>query len=81
MADNLITAVQIRKLLDVEIHPDFRTYGAQGLLVNLVQNIFHTLEKEVCFLNTHKISLPQSHQEGPFQDVCGGLNSKRSQIN
>ena len=41
-ADNLITAVTTGSLSDVDIHPDFflNPCGAQGLLVNLVQNIF-----------------------------------------
>ena len=37
MADNLITAVERGKLLDVDILPDFwNPCAAQGLLVNLV---------------------------------------------
>ena len=43
-------------------------YGAQGLLANLVQNIFaQTREKEVFFLNIRKISLAQTSQERPFK--------------
>ena len=38
-ADNLITAVKTGGLLDVDIHPNLRTHGAEGLLDYLVQNM------------------------------------------
>ena len=61
-ADNLITAVQTRKLLDVDIHPDFRTF-----LSTWCKTFLHTREKEVFFLNTPTISLVQTPKEDHFK--------------
>ena len=70
-ADNLIAAVQTRKLLDVDIHPNFRTLVEHKAFSSTwCRTLMHTTEKEVCFLNTLKISLAQTLQEGPFE-VCG----------
>ena len=67
-ADNLITALQTGKLLDVDIHPDFRTrMEHKAFLSTWCKTFLHTREKEVFFLSTLKISLVQTHQEGPFQ--------------
>ena len=86
-ADNLITAVQTGKLLDVDIHPDFRTLlERQAFLSTWCRTFMHTWEKEVFFLSTLKISLAQTHQEGPFQvmfvrtqqtNVQGEVNTRK----
>ena len=60
-ADNLITAVQTGKLM---------------LTFTLISGtLWSTREKEV-FLNTLKISLAPTPQEGPFQVVCGDTADK-----
>ena len=68
-ADNLITAVQTGKLLD----PDFRTLMEhKAFLSTWCRTFLHTMEKEVFFLNTLKISLAQTPQQGPFQVMFVG---------
>ena len=60
-ADNLITAVQTRKLLDIDIHPDFRTLMEhKTFLSTWCKTFLHTREKEAFFLNTLKIPLAQT---------------------
>ena len=67
-ADNLITVVQTGTLPDVDIHLDFRTLMEhKAFLSTWCKTFLHTREKEVVFLNTHKISLVQTPQGGPFQ--------------
>ena len=57
-----------RKLLEVDIHPDFRTLMEhKAFLSTWCKTFMHTREKEVFFLNTLKISLAPIHQEGLFQ--------------
>ena len=66
-ADNLITAVKTGRLLDVEIHPNFRTLKEQkGFLSTGCRTFTHAKEKDVFFLNTLKVSLAPTPQEGPF---------------
>ena len=49
-SDNLITAVKTGRLLDVEIHPNFRKLiGTKGFLFYMVRNI-HGHNGEWCFL-------------------------------
>ena len=68
MADSLITGVTTGRLLDVDIHPDFRTLMEhKAFLSTWCKTFLHTMEKEVFFLNTLKISLAQTPQGGPFQ--------------
>ena len=79
-AENLITAVQTGKLLDVDSHPDFRTLMEhKAFLSTWCNTILHTREKEVFFLNTLKISLKQTLQEGPFQVMFVGAQQPREQ--
>ena len=75
---NLITAVKTGTLLDVDIHPDFRTLMEhKAFLSTWCRTFMHTREKEVFFLNTLKISLAQTPQEGPISgDVCGDSTDK-----
>ena len=55
-ADNLITAVKTRKLLDVDIHSDVRTrMKHKAFLSTWCRKIIDTVEKEVFFLNTRKL--------------------------
>ena len=71
-ADNLITAVKTRKLLDVHIHPDFRTLMEhKAFLSTWCRTFMHTREKEVFFLNTLKISCTNSPRRTTSGDVCG----------
>ena len=74
-ADHLITAVKTRKLLDVDIHPDYRTFMEhEGLLVNhlVIKNFMHTSEKEVFFQNTAQdLPCTNSPRRTISGDVCG----------
>ena len=66
-ADNLITAVQTGKLLDVDIHPDFRTLMEhKAFLFSWWRTFLHTMEKDMFFLNDLSISLEPTPQEGQF---------------
>ena len=66
-ADNLITAVKTGRLLDVEIHPNYRTPTAQKALVSTwCKTFMHTTEKDMFFSNALRISLAQTPREGPF---------------
>ena len=79
-ADNLITAVQTGKLLDVDIHPDFRTpFEHKAFLSTWCKTFLHTREKEVFFLSSLKISLAQTPQEGPFQVMFLGTQQQKKQ--
>ena len=79
-ADNLITAVQTGKLLDVNTHPDFRTLMEhKAFLSTWCKTFLHRREKEVLFLNTLKISLAQTPQEGPFQVKFVGTQQQKKQ--
>ena len=61
--DNLIIAVKTGRLLDVDIHPDFRTFMEHKALSTWCGTFMHTV------LNALKISLTSTLQEGP----CPGL--------
>ena len=77
-ADNLITAVKTGKLLDVDIHTDFGTpMEHKAFLQTCCRTLVHTREKEVFFLNTLKISLAQTPQEGPFQVMFVGTREQK----
>ena len=74
-ADNLMTTVQKVKLFDVDIHLYFRTHlEHKAFLSTWCKTLLHSREKDVVFLNILKISLVQTHQEGPFQ-VMFAVNS------
>ena len=67
-ADNLVTAVKTRRLLDVDIHPDFRTLMEhKAFLSTWCRTFMHTRQKEVFFLSALKISFAPTPQEGPLQ--------------
>ena len=81
-ADNLITAVQTGKLLelDVDIHPDFRNLMEHKVFLStLCKTFLHTREKEVYFLNTLKISLAPILQEELFQVMIEGTQQQKEQ--
>ena len=66
-ADNLIRAVKTERLLDVDIHPDFRTLMEQkAFLSTWCKTFVHTRETYFFFLNALSISLAATPQEGPF---------------
>ena len=78
-ADKLITAVQTRKLFDVDINSDFRTLMEhKAFLSTWCKTFLHTMKKEVSFLFTLKISLARIIQEELFlsSDVCGDSADK-----
>ena len=78
--DNLITAVQKGKSLDVDIHLDFRTLVEhKAFLSTWCKTCLHTREKEVFFQNTRKISLAQTPHEGPFQVMFVGTQQQKQQ--
>ena len=57
-AENLITAVKTGRLLDVDIHPNFRTIMEhKTFLSTWCRTFMHTREKNVFFLDALKISL------------------------
>ena len=79
-ADNLITDVKKRSLLDVDIHPDFRTLMEhKAFLSTWCRTMKHTREKEVFFLNALKISLAPTPQEGPLQVMSAGTHHTKEQ--
>ena len=66
-ADNLITAVETGRLLDVDIHPNIRTLiEHKAFLSTWCRTFMHTREKDVFFLNALRISLAPTPREGPF---------------
>ena len=66
-ADNLNTAVKTGRLLDLDIHPNFRTLKEhKAFLSTWCRTYLHTRENDVFLLNTLKISLASDLQEGPF---------------
>ena len=67
-AGNLITAVKTGRLLDVDVHPNFRTLMEhKAFLSTWCAALMHTRETEVFFSNALKISLAPTYQEGSFQ--------------
>ena len=79
-ADNLITAVKRGRLLDVDIHSDFRTLMEQRpSCLPDAQTFLHTRDKEVFFLNSLKISLAPTLQERPFQVMFAGTQQTEEQ--
>ena len=66
-AANLITAVNTVRLLDVDIHPKFRTIMEhKAFLSTWCKTFMHTREKNVFFLTASRISLSPASQGGPF---------------
>ena len=79
-ADNLISAVKRGRLLDVDIHPDFRTLMEhKAFLSTWCRTFLHTRDKEVFFLNSLKISLAPTLQERPFQVMFAGTQQTKEQ--
>ena len=88
-AKNLVTTartihlpeqIETGKLLDVDIHSDFRTpMEHKASLSTWCRTFMHTKEKEVFFLNTLKTSLAQTLQERPFQVTFVGTQQTREQ--
>ena len=63
--DNLITALETRKLLDDDIHLDLRTLMEhKAFLSTWCKTFLHTREKEVFFLNTEQKELNTREREG-----------------
>ena len=57
-ADNLITAVQTGKLLEVDIHPNFWTLMEhKAFLFTWCKTFVHTKENDVLFLDVLKVSV------------------------
>ena len=66
-ADNLIYSSKTRKLLEVDIHPNFRTLMEhKAFLSTWCKTFMHIREKDVFFLNTLKVSLAPTPHERPF---------------
>ena len=68
-ADNLIRKIALT--LTLMEHKAFVSTWCKTFL--------HTKEMEVFFLNTPKISLSQTHQEGPFQVMFVGTQQQKKQ--
>ena len=86
-AENLITAVKTGRLLDVDIHPNFRTIiEHKAFLSTWCGTFMHRREKNVFFLNVLKISLSPVSRERPFHAMClrdfrGFRESRRYEYN
>ena len=78
-ADNLITAVKTGRLLDVDMHPDFRTLMEHKAFLSTWCRTFMHREKGVFFLNILKISLAPTLQEGPCQMMIAGTQQTKEQ--
>ena len=66
-ANNLITAMKKGSLLEVDVHPNFRTFMEhKAFLSAWCRTSMHKREKNVFFLNALKISLSPAPREGPF---------------
>ena len=64
--EKLITAVKTRGLLDVDIHPNFRTpIEHKAFPSTWCRTFMHTREKNIFFLNALKISLSPTPREAP----------------
>ena len=65
-ADNFITAVKTVRLLEVDVHPHFRTLMEHKEFLSTWCGAFMlTREKNVFFVNTLEISLSPASREGP----------------
>ena len=71
-AENLITAVKTGRLLDVDIHPNFRTLMEHNALLSTwCRTFMHTREKDSFFLIALRISLaPTPRERTILCDVC-----------
>ena len=66
-ADNLITAVKTGRLLDVDIHPNFRTLMEhKAVLSTWCRTFTRTREEDISFLSALRVSLAPTPREGPF---------------
>ena len=64
--NNLITAVKTVRLLEVDVHPNFRTLMEhKAFLSTWCRTLMHTREKHVLLLNASKISLSPAPRVGP----------------
>ena len=79
-ADNLITAVKTRRLPDVDIHLGFRTrMKHKAFLSTWCRISVFTRENKVFLLNTLKIHLAPTSQEGSFQVMFVGTQHTQEQ--
>ena len=79
-ADNLITAVKTRRLLNVDTHPDLRTLVEhKAFLSTWCRTFLFTREKKVFFLNTLKSALAPTPQEGSFRVMFVGTQHTQEQ--
>ena len=79
-ANNLISAVKRGRLLDVDIHSDFRTLlEHKAFLSSWCRTFMHTRDKEVFFLNSLEICLAPTLQERPFQVLFAGTQQTKEQ--
>ena len=66
-ADNLITAVKTGVMLDVDIHPDFRTLMEHKAFLSIwCRTFMHTREEDVLFLDALRIYLAPTPRTEPF---------------
>ena len=77
-ADNLITAVQTRKLLDVDIHPDFRTLMEHNAFLSTwCKNTFTHKGIGSCLPeHSQDLSCTNSTRRTISGDVCGDSADK-----
>ena len=74
-AENLITTVKTGRLLEVDVHPNFRTVMEHKAYLSAWCRIFmHTWEKKVFFLNTVEIPLTPTQRKGSFHVMFVGTS-------
>ena len=78
-ADDLITAVQTGNLLDVDIHPDFRTRMEHKAFMSTWCKTFFTQERRKSSPSLLSRSLLHTLQEGPFQVMLMGTQQQKKQ--
>ena len=66
-ADNLITAVKTWRLLEVDVHPNFRTLMEYKAFFSAwCRTFMYVREKKLFFVNALQTSLSTASREGPF---------------
>ena len=80
-ADNLIEAVKTVRLLEVDIHPNFRTLMEhKALLSTGCRTFMRTREKDVFFLSALKISFAPTPRERSVHVIDVSDNSHAAKI-
>ena len=77
-ADNLITAVKTRELLDVDIHPNFRTLMEHKAFLSTWCKTFMYTKEKGCFLPKYFERISRTHsREGPFRNITKNQKNQK----